>query len=81
MTYKDAAGRLGHEVLFRDHEPTLDVMAPGRLWIFDADGALLRLVSEAYRIRLAYLFDPGWPSIPRSLNRCPIRLPTSLARC
>ena len=24
----------------------------------DADGALFRLVSEAYRIRLAYLFDP-----------------------
>lgn len=25
---------------------------------FDGDGALFRLVSEAYRIRLAYLFDP-----------------------
>jgi hypothetical protein len=25
---------------------------------FDADDGLLRLVSEAYRIRLAYLFDP-----------------------
>jgi transposase len=25
---------------------------------FDADGGLLRLASEAYRIRLAYLFDP-----------------------
>ena len=58
LTYKDAAGHLGHELLFRDHEPTLDVMAPGRLWNFDADGGLLRLVSEAYRIRLAYLFDP-----------------------
>jgi superfamily II DNA or RNA helicase len=58
LTYKDAAGHLGHELLFRDHEPTLEVVAPGRLWNFDADGALLRLVSEAYRIRLAYLFDP-----------------------
>ncbi len=58
LTYKDAAGHLGHELLFRDHEPTLEVLAPGRLWNFAADGALLRLVSEAYRIRLAYLFDP-----------------------
>lgn len=30
----------------------------GRPWSFDGDGAILRLVSEAYRIRLAYLFDP-----------------------
>ncbi len=58
LTYKDAAGRLGHELLFRDREPTLEIMAAGRLWNFDADGGLLRLVSEAYRIRLAYLFDP-----------------------
>src|SRR5579885_3397144 len=58
LTYKDAAGRLGHELLFRDREPTLEVLAAGRLWNFDADGHLLRLVSEAYRIRLAYLFEP-----------------------
>jgi superfamily II DNA or RNA helicase len=58
VTYKDVAGHLGHELLFRDHEPTLEVVAPGRLWNFAADGGLLRLVSEAYRIRLAYLFDP-----------------------
>ena len=30
----------------------------GRAWSFDADGALFRLVSEAKRIDLAYLFDP-----------------------
>jgi hypothetical protein len=27
-------------------------------WSFDGDGARFRLVSEAHRIRLAYLFDP-----------------------
>ena len=27
-------------------------------WSFDGDGGMLRLVSEGYRIRLAYLFDP-----------------------
>jgi superfamily II DNA or RNA helicase len=58
LTYKDAAGRLGHELLYRDREPTLELAAAGRPWSFDADGGLLRLVSEAHRIRLAYLFDP-----------------------
>jgi hypothetical protein len=30
----------------------------GRSYSFDSDGGLLRLASEAYRIRLAHLFDP-----------------------
>src|SRR5919204_3477903 len=58
LTYKDASGRLGSELLYRDREPTIDIAAAGRPWSFDGDGALFRLVSEAYRIRLAYLFDP-----------------------
>jgi superfamily II DNA or RNA helicase len=58
LTYKDVSGRLGNELLYRDNEPTLEVVAAGRPWGFDGDGALLRLVSEANRIRLAYLFDP-----------------------
>lgn len=33
-------------------------MEQGRPWSFDGHGALFRLVSEAHRIRLAYLFDP-----------------------
>ena len=32
--------------------------APGPAWSLTADGALFRLVSEARRIQLAYLFDP-----------------------
>jgi hypothetical protein len=32
-------------------------VAVGLPWSFDGDGTLLRLVSEAYRIHLAYLFD------------------------
>jgi superfamily II DNA or RNA helicase len=58
VTYKDAQGRLGNELVYRDREPTLEISAAGRPWSFDADGALFRLVSEAYRIHLAYLFDP-----------------------
>jgi hypothetical protein len=58
LTYKDSAGRPGNQLLYRDDEARLEVVAAGRPWSFDADGGLLRLVSEAQRIRLAYLFDP-----------------------
>ncbi len=57
-TYKDSAGRLGNELIYRDREPTLEVAQTGSPWSFDGDGALFRLLSEANRIRLAYLFDP-----------------------
>lgn len=56
--YKDTQGRLHSELLFRDKEPTLEVVAEGSLGNFEGDGALFRLASEAYRIRLAHLFDP-----------------------
>jgi superfamily II DNA or RNA helicase len=58
VTYKDSAGRLANELLYRDREPTLEIAATGRPWSFDGDGGLFRLLSEANRIRLAYLFDP-----------------------
>src|SRR6266852_638539 len=58
LTYRDAAGRLGNEILYRDREPSLEIATVGLPWSFDGDGTLLRLVSEAYRIHLAYLFDP-----------------------
>jgi superfamily II DNA or RNA helicase len=58
VTYKDSAGRLGNELLYRDREPTLEIADTGKPWSFDGDGALFRLLSEAYRIQLAYLFDP-----------------------
>lgn len=45
-------------MLYRDDEPRLELVEYGRPWGFDGDGALFRLVSEAQRIRLAYLFDP-----------------------
>lgn len=49
---------MGSELLYRDREATLEIAQAGRPWSFDADGAMLRLVSETYRIRLAHLFDP-----------------------
>jgi superfamily II DNA or RNA helicase len=58
LTYRDDEGNVGERLLFRDDEPSLELEAESRAWAFDADGKLFRLVSEALRIRLAYLFDP-----------------------
>jgi superfamily II DNA or RNA helicase len=58
LTYKDSTGRLGNELIYRDREATLDVVTSGRPWSFDGDGRMFRLVSEAKRIGLSYLFDP-----------------------
>ncbi|GAP99080.1 helicase-related protein [Leptolyngbya sp. NIES-2104] len=58
LVYKDADGNLGTELVFRSQASDLEVVTEGQSWSFDGDGALLRLVSEAHRIRLAHLFDP-----------------------
>ena len=58
LTYKDPAGKVANELLYRHDELRLEVAQQGRPWSFDADGGLFRLVSEAHRIRLAHLFDP-----------------------
>jgi superfamily II DNA or RNA helicase len=58
LTYRDAAGRVDEQLVYRDDESTLAVETVGRAWAFDADGHLFRLASEARRIQLAYLFDP-----------------------
>jgi SNF2 family DNA or RNA helicase len=59
LTYTDeSTGKPNHDLLYRDDEPRLVVEKAGRAWSMDADGGLFRLVSEARRISLAYLFDP-----------------------
>jgi superfamily II DNA or RNA helicase len=58
LTYKDSNGRLGNELIYRDNETDLEILESGKPWSFDGDAELFRIVSEAYRIRLAYLFDP-----------------------
>jgi superfamily II DNA or RNA helicase len=58
LTYKEASGTLGNELLFRDRENSLELVTEGGAWSFNADGANFRLASEALRIRLAHLFDP-----------------------
>lgn len=58
LTFKDGQGKPGNELLYRPDEARLEIASQGPAWNFDADASLFRLVSEAYRIKLAYLFDP-----------------------
>jgi hypothetical protein len=67
VAYRDINGKLGSELLFRDRQADLEVIAPGQPWAFDADLEIFRLVSEVYRIRMAHLFDP-WMAVHLSLT-------------
>lgn len=58
ITYKNSAGALGAQMIYRENEPNIEVMSGNLPWSFDADGAQMKLASEAYRISLAHLFDP-----------------------
>ncbi len=66
VTYRDLNGHDNSEILFRDRENTLEITEASTPWGFDSNGELFRLVSEAYRIRMAYLFDP-WMAVHLSL--------------
>jgi SNF2 family DNA or RNA helicase len=56
--YKTSDGRLSERMLFRTDEASLSLAEAGRPWAFDAAGADFKIATEAYRINLAYLFDP-----------------------
>ncbi|MBB4642747.1 protein NO VEIN domain-containing protein [Rhizorhapis suberifaciens] len=58
VVFRDTNGAVAEAVLYRDDEHRLHVEENGRPWSFDGDGALLRLVTEANRIKLAHYFDP-----------------------
>lgn len=57
LTYRTEDNILGDIMLYRDMEPNLKLVSSSQ-WTFDADPSELKLVSEAYRINLAHLFDP-----------------------
>ena len=56
--YKGADGKLAEQMLFRTDEARLSLADAGRAWAFDAPAEGFKLGLEAYRIRLAHLFDP-----------------------
>ena len=58
VIYEDPNGGVQDRIIYRDEEHTLRLAAAGPVFSFDADGSLLRLVTEAHRIKLAHHFDP-----------------------
>ena len=58
ITYKNSAGVLGAQMLYRESEAGIEVLSGNLPWSFDADATKMKLASEAYRISLAHLFDP-----------------------
>ncbi|HNV72347.1 MAG TPA: DEAD/DEAH box helicase, partial [Candidatus Ozemobacteraceae bacterium] len=56
--YKTVDGQTRDRMLFRSDEAGLSLAQAGRPWAFDAPGADFKLVTEAWRINTAYLFDP-----------------------
>jgi len=57
LTYKNASGGLGQQVVFRKDEDKLSVAQSGSR-AFDASASDFKLVAKAQRISLAGLFDP-----------------------
>lgn len=47
VVYRNPAGAVAETTLYRDDEHRLQTGSQGRKWSFDADGSLLRLVTEA----------------------------------
>ncbi len=62
LVYRDGLGGVGNRILYAEEAAELAVVEPasaeGGRWGFGADAGVFKLVSEAYRIRLAYVFDP-----------------------
>jgi superfamily II DNA or RNA helicase len=58
VTYVDQRGRADSRIVFKDEEPNLELVQQERPFSFTGDGRIFRLVAEAQRLRLAFLFDP-----------------------
>jgi superfamily II DNA or RNA helicase len=58
VVYRTQEGAVSETTLYRDDEHRLKIDTVGRPWSFEADAGLLRLVTEANRIKLAHYFDP-----------------------
>ncbi len=58
ITYRRADGQPATQILYENDAAPLTVRQPQTTWTFAAPGDAFRLAAEAYRIRLAHLFDP-----------------------
>lgn len=58
VTFVDGQGKVEQALVYREQEAQLELIKESRPLSFTADGHLFRLVSEAQRLRYAFLFDP-----------------------
>ena len=58
VVYRDSSNRLSEQMVYRDQESMLTLAEAGLAWSFDSPSEDFRLVLEAQRIQLGYLFDP-----------------------
>ena len=58
VVHKTNDGHISERVVYTDDLSALELVESGRAWAFDGDGASFKLAAEAYRIKLAHLFDP-----------------------
>lgn len=58
IIYKTAAGHIGEHTLYAFDEKDIRPASDERWWSFTEEPARFQLAAEAYRIRLAHLFDP-----------------------
>jgi superfamily II DNA or RNA helicase len=58
LTYRTDTGKLDERLLYRDHEPRLELAKRGAAYDLTADAAMFKLAAEALRIRMAGRFDP-----------------------
>jgi hypothetical protein len=58
LVCKDASGSVDQLLLYRHNETQLKLLDSADGWVFDGDGEAFRLVMEAYRLKMAHLFDP-----------------------
>src|ERR1700693_5499933 len=58
LTYRTASQKLDERLLYRDHEPRLELAKRSAAYDLTADAAPFQLAAEALRIRMAGRFDP-----------------------
>jgi superfamily II DNA or RNA helicase len=58
LTYRTASQKLDERLLYRDHEPRLELARRSAAYDLTADAASFKLAAEALRIRMAGRFDP-----------------------
>jgi superfamily II DNA or RNA helicase len=58
LVYRKNDGQLGQQMLYANSLENVSIETTSLHWQFDANAQQVRLASEAYRIKLAHLFDP-----------------------